>query len=424
MTNNKVGGMPVTSEINQLRMHKMLKKVGIDIDSFVDLFPPLKISQGVERCQSCDALDACDQHLDQAKVSVEDIDYCPNQILMMSFILRESFIKLSESDVRSLSGIATTHQYAKGARIYSEHDPSDAFYIILSGSVSVLTHQNDVEKELCILVKDDYFGEVAILNQDRHSISTKSIENSLILRIEKSMFIDFLRNNPEIESKINYNLTIRKELLILRECLLLNTSLTGKNLSICFKGDKSIRETAFIRERYESEVDKVLNKLQSNLKDMLLNRCVYRLFINFNSGEIRTASIFDPLHEEVHACDKLADKAYIERHFPPINYDEKAEMVKTLYQIIGTTNSFSRLPAEWKNIIGKSHNSWNPIAREEITSIIDSLSKLRQIETFYLANFSVGMIQDTVRIQFNCDGTHFINTASYHKFLQDNLQAE
>ena len=65
--------MPVTSEINQLRMHKMLKKVGIDIDNFVDLFPPLKISQGVERCQSCDALDACDQHLDQAKVSVEDL---------------------------------------------------------------------------------------------------------------------------------------------------------------------------------------------------------------------------------------------------------------------------------------------------------------------------------------------------------------
>ncbi len=36
-----------------------------------------------------------------------------------------------------------------------------------------------------------------------------------------------------------------------------------------------------MRERYESIVDKILPELQSSLQELLLNRCIYRVFLNY-----------------------------------------------------------------------------------------------------------------------------------------------
>ncbi|MCW8830327.1 MAG: hypothetical protein OQK32_02285, partial [Gammaproteobacteria bacterium] len=187
-------------------------------------------------------------------------------------------------------------------------------------------------------------------------------------------------------------------------------------------GDPSLRESAFVRERYESIVDKVMDRLKPNLEELILNRCVYRLFINFNSGEIRTASIFDPFVEQVHTSDKLVERAYMERHFPKISFDEKAVMIKSIYQFISSTSHFNQLPVHWKNIIGKSHDNWQPISCEEILRVMNQLPKLRSIESFYLRNFSISMILDAIRMQFNCDGTHIVSTEDYQQFLKDNLE--
>lgn len=53
--------------------------------------------------------------------------------------------------------------------------------------------------------------------------------------------------------------------------------------------------------------------------------------------------------------------------------------------------------------------------------MIDKLPVLRNIPDFYLRNMGISITRDTIRMQFNCDGTHIISTKDYNQFLADNI---
>ena len=216
---------------------------------------------------------------------------------------------------------------------------------------------------------------------------------------------------------------IEMEELVLRESIVSATGLNEASVQIGIKGDPSLRETSLERKRYESPVDKVMDDLVINLEELLLNRSTYRIFIGFNSGEIRTQSIFDPLRQEIHAAEKLADVSYIDRHFPKISYAEKIEAMKEIYEGIQHSKWFDRFPNYWKNIFIKRHQSWEPMTVEEIHRIMSTLKTMRNLPDFYLRNITICIVQDMVRMQFNCDGTQIISAENYQKFLEENIPA-
>lgn len=213
------------------------------------------------------------------------------------------------------------------------------------------------------------------------------------------------------------------EELVLRECILSATGLNEGSVQIGIKGDPSLRETSLERKKYESPVDRVMDALVVNLEELLINRSTYRVFIGFNSGEIRTQSIFDPLRQEIHAAEKLADSAYIDRHFPKISYDEKIAAMRDIYQMIQKSKWFDKVPSFWKSIFIKRHQSWQPMTPTEIHKIMSTLKIMRSLPDFYLRNITICMVQDMVRMQFNCDGTQIISAENYQKFLEENMPA-
>ena len=111
----------------------------------------------------------------------------------------------------------------------------------------------------------------------------------------------------------------------------------------------------FSRERYESIVDKVLPELIPNLESLLLERCAYRVFVAFNSGEVRVSSIYDPFYEETHTANKLIDTSYIERHFPRVSFEEKTKLIRKIYQFVMKDKGFNHLPMHWKNVYHRCH---------------------------------------------------------------------
>ncbi|MDH5765871.1 MAG: hypothetical protein OEZ38_07635 [Gammaproteobacteria bacterium] len=211
------------------------------------------------------------------------------------------------------------------------------------------------------------------------------------------------------------------EELLLRESIVSATGLNETSVQIGIKGDPSLRETTLERKKYESPVDKVITQIVENVEDLLLNRSTYRIFIGFNSGEIRTQSIFDPLRQEIHAAEKLADKSYIERQFPLISYADKIQGMRDIYQAIQQSKMFECVPSHWKNIFIKRHKSWEPMLESEICTIMQSMKIMRELPDFYLRNITICIVQDLVRMQFNCDGTQIISAENYQKFLEDNI---
>ncbi len=211
------------------------------------------------------------------------------------------------------------------------------------------------------------------------------------------------------------------EELIMQESIVSAAGLSSEQVLIGIKGDPSLRESAHLRKRYDSKVDSLFEQLEPNLEDIMLNRGIYRLFVGFNSGEIRTNSIFDPLRQEIHDAGKIANKDYINRHFPLIDYADKVSLMRELYSTLRSSEYYKNIPSYWKNILNRRAQQWLPLEPENITKILSTVATLRNIEGYYLRNITICIVQGIVRMQFNCDGTQIIDAHNFKNFLEDNI---
>jgi CRP-like cAMP-binding protein len=331
------------------------------------------------------------------------------------------FRELTSSDMDKIRARALRRNYKKGELIFAEGDTADYVYFIESGRVSIFIRKFTVQEEIATLGPGEYFGEMAVFYKDKRTASVVALTDTALLSVDRNVFMNLVRTDGAIAHKINAILARRNEELILKENLVDITGIRGKNFHVSIKGDPSLRETTFTRERYESVVDKVLPLLGPNLEDLLLNRCVYQIFVAFNSGEVRTSSIFEPFGEEIHQANKLVDRAYIQRHFPVVGYEEKVMMLKRLYRAIAGDPLFDSLPEHFKKIFSSYYENWKPVTPEEITNTISQLTALRSIPNYYLRNFTMSVTRDAIRMQFNCDGTHIVSAEDYQRFLEENV---
>ncbi len=331
------------------------------------------------------------------------------------------FQQLTKDEFDAIKVLGMEKTYGKGELIFSEGDTADYIYFIQSGRVSISIQKFTEQEEICTLGPGEYFGEMAVFYKDKRTASVMAVTETTLLSVDKKVFLQLVQTDRKIAGKINTILARRNEELIFKEKLIDSTGINSRHLHVSIKGDPSLRETAFTRERHESIVDKVLPQLKPGLEDLLVNRCIYQIFIGFNSGEIRTLSIFDPFSEEIHQANKLTDEVYRGRHFPAIAYDEKTHMLRRLYAAVAADPVFDSLPEHMKKMFISYYEHWEPITREEIANTLSRLSTLRSIPDYYLRNFTISMTRDAIRMQFNCDGTHIVSAEDYQRFIDENL---
>lgn len=317
--------------------------------------------------------------------------------------------------IRLLSKLVT---FPSGERLFSEGDVSDLIYFIESGRVSIFIDKFSSKEELQVLGPGACFGEMAVFDNDRRTASAITLEETRFSVLTKDDFLALMVKDSNISHKIRTLLKARNEELVLKEKLI---DATGKHMHIGIKGDPSLRESAMTRERHESVVDKILPQLVPRLEDMLLNRCVYQIFLGFNNGEVRVSTILDPFSEEFHPAIRLIDEAYVERHFPKIDYDRKVGIIRRVYEGLRGDSYFEELPPHLRKGFARYFDAWQPIAREEVARVIARLPQLREIPSFYVRNVTISMVKDAIHMQFNCDGAHLVSTCGYHSFLEDNL---
>ena len=329
--------------------------------------------------------------------------------------------ELPEEDFGKIKALAVKKRFTKDDLIFSEGDPADFVYFIESGEVSVFMRKFATQEEICVLGPGSYFGEMALFSKAKRNASVAAVADTSLLCVEKNAFLDLVKADSVLADRIQSIFDRRSEEHALKENLVDITGIKTGRLHIGIKGDPSLRESVFTRERYESIVDKVLPLLQPRLVDLLLNRCIFRISVAFNSGEIRLSSIFDPFNEEVHQADKIVDEAYADRHFAKVTYEEKALVIRHLYEAICNVPVFKDMPGYFRKIFGCYCRDWQPVAREDIAEAIGKLSSLRSIPNYYLRNFSINTVQDAIRMQFNCDGTHIVSSEDYQRFIEENI---
>jgi len=189
---------------------------------------------------------------------------------------------------------------------------------------------------------------------------------------------------------------------------------------VSIKGDPSLRETVGLRPRQESRMDREADKVLETCEWLLRKTGCYGIYVGFNSSEVRTESVFNPFHYEIHDAEAIIQPGYVERHFVRVPYQEKMKIIREVRKSVQTGRLRAYLPEHWRSLMDTQREAWQPPAKKDIRKIMLSFKRLRAIEGYYLRNAAVSLSQGIVRASFNCDGTYIVNAAYFPQFVAEN----
>lgn len=121
---------------------------------------------------------------------------------MRNFLKRTAlFAPLHHQELRSLLDNMVMKEYAPGQAIVSEGEAGDAFYILRSGTASVLK-ESEGSRKLNTVKAGEFFGELALLTGDPRKASVVAEEAVSVFSLTKSDFDTLIMKFPKVRETI------------------------------------------------------------------------------------------------------------------------------------------------------------------------------------------------------------------------------
>jgi CRP/FNR family transcriptional regulator, cyclic AMP receptor protein len=127
------------------------------------------------------------------------------------------------SDIKLFEGLTTTqldwiskHAHRRvfnaGMNVMTVEQPGEAVYIILHGTVKIHIEQGERDVILSVLGSGDLLGEMSLIDSVGRSASAITLENSLMLWMDKTTFNYLLDNFPPVARNLVQILSARVRL--------------------------------------------------------------------------------------------------------------------------------------------------------------------------------------------------------------------
>jgi hypothetical protein len=112
-------------------------------------------------------------------------------------------------------------ELAEGDFVFKEGDLGTDMFIVHSGKIEILQRVDEEDKQLAVLEKGDFFGEMSVLEDLPRSASARALSDVRLLQINSATFSQMLRDNPEIAVRMMRKLSrrLRQTDKLLREAL-------------------------------------------------------------------------------------------------------------------------------------------------------------------------------------------------------------
>jgi CRP/FNR family cyclic AMP-dependent transcriptional regulator len=124
------------------------------------------------------------------------------------------FEGLSDEQIGLLTNRAAVRTYSKGAIIVSEGDEGNSLFVIQSGSVKAfLSDENGREVVLSTQGPGEYFGDLALFDDEPRSASIMALEPCKVMIITKSQLRDAIKEDPDIGFSLLHGLAKRVRIL-------------------------------------------------------------------------------------------------------------------------------------------------------------------------------------------------------------------
>lgn len=110
------------------------------------------------------------------------------------------------SMLEELSLIGELVEFEANAQIISRHDKHNPFFIVLTGNVELTyygqsSQQNEQRPEILLVNPGGYFGQESIMLSSPSTVSAKSTQHSLLLKLNADTFRRYFAEVPEVYSE-------------------------------------------------------------------------------------------------------------------------------------------------------------------------------------------------------------------------------
>src|SRR5690242_11594173 len=120
------------------------------------------------------------------------------------------FSQLNDDELGRISEPARERSYPKNSVILFEDDPGDALYVVKQGQVKVvLIGEDGREVILSVLGEGDFFGEMALIDDEPRSAHVIAMGDSTLLVLRREDFQGLLMQTPAIALAMLRELTRR-----------------------------------------------------------------------------------------------------------------------------------------------------------------------------------------------------------------------
>lgn len=100
--------------------------------------------------------------------------------------------RLDKKELDQLEALTERKRYPAGTTVFFQDDPSDALYIMVSGSAKVFqTSEDGKDRILRILKRGNAFGELAMIEGKPRFVSVQTLEDCEMLRLARKDFVAF-----------------------------------------------------------------------------------------------------------------------------------------------------------------------------------------------------------------------------------------
>ena len=111
----------------------------------------------------------------------------------------EIFAGLSNKVIEEIKKNCRIRRYNEGKILFFKGEKANSFYIVLKGEIKIIrTSDTGREKILKKMEKDDFFGEMGIIEEKERSATAVVNKNSTLIILDKERFLYLLKQYPEI----------------------------------------------------------------------------------------------------------------------------------------------------------------------------------------------------------------------------------
>ena len=176
------------------------------------------------------------------------------------------FDGINTSVLRSISQYISIEKYKRHDLIIKENQPNKHFYIIKKGEVKVFKkNKQGQDIVMCLLQDGDFFGEIALLDNNTASASVETLQPTELLCIHDRQFHRLLKSVPQLTSRLFFHMAQR-----IRSC---NENIENLNRSNSSERVGAVLVQLAERTGYRKNSSVVIRKLpfQHNIASLVIN---------------------------------------------------------------------------------------------------------------------------------------------------------